>query len=301
MTGWKLDNLMSVLREAKNGQKQNLDDFLKVYPLATINQDYSILLIIRPYKVQLWKNERRILNGKPDNENSQMGLAITTVSETSATCRYRYLPNNLEYIGLSILGETITIQTKSFSKTTNIQELSRKIPFGNEFTEKDIETGFMSLSNQIYKTRKIRHPKSENQLIENRVLGKLTYNPKYEWYEIRFQENDISFSICICLSSPKKLEKVIQYAENQINNKFYEKALSAMENEMLALKNDIWSDEGEEITIEQFRKLVSIDSIIFYSDKSSEIYCNDGDMFLGHSIVISVDKKGKYINAALAG
>ena len=78
--------------------------------------------------------------------------------------------------------------------------------------------------------------------------------------------------------------------------------LLAMENEMIALKNDLWLGEEElPITVEDFRKRISIDSIIFYEDCSSAIYCNDDDIFWGHAIEIDIAKNGKYESATLSG
>jgi hypothetical protein len=75
-----------------------------------------------------------------------------------------------------------------------------------------------------------------------------------------------------------------------------------METEMIKLKNEVWLEEEElPITSESFRNRVKITTIRFYDDLSSEIYCDDGDIFWGHTIVINIDKKGNYKQVNLAG
>ncbi|MGI9652092.1 DUF2262 domain-containing protein [Chryseobacterium sp. RLHN22] len=119
-------------------------------------------------------------------------------------------------------------------------------------------------------------------------LGKLIYSDKLEWYEGKFKVENKVIEVIVYNAEPNELEKLISFVDKQINAKFYEEMLPKMESKMINLKNDVWLGEDKEtgedeptITIENFRKRISISSIVFYDDCSSSIYCNDDDIFFG--------------------
>jgi len=299
-------NLMDLLENARLGKKEELNELLENYsPFAAVNEDCSTLLVLRRFKVQYWKDERRVLNCQPDDEHFQWGITISTSADDGGTESNVYLPNQ-NYMGLKIQGNSIEIFTDNTNTKTNTVELFRKLDFWGKFTEKDIEDGFNKLCNEQYE--KPKKLKVKNKVITLTSIGKLTYNKEYEWYESECTIDNSSFTLNIHYAAPEELEKLISFADSQLKSKFYEKMLLEMEDEMIKLKNDIWlgedEDTGEEeppITIEDFRKRVSVSSIVFYEDCSSVIYCDDGDIFWGHTIQIDIDKDGKYESATLAG
>ncbi len=310
-TSWDVD-LMDMLTEAKAGNRAILDDFLTRYqPLVACNEDYSCLLVLRGFKVQIFQDERRVLNAKPENEQLQKGITITqSFNDGSSRQMNVYLPNEKEYTALHINKEEVIIVTSTLSYTTNITELQRKLHFFGKFTLDDISQGFQHLCNEIYLEKPPKKPIVKNKTVVFDVLGKLQYNEEYEWYEGSFYDalSTKNINLVILHTTPKKLEKLFTYAQEKIHQRFYTPMLLAMEKEMIELKNDLWLGEDEEtgeeeppITIEEFRQRISIEGITFYEDGSCDIYCNDDDLFFGHTIQISVNKHGVYKSANLAG
>ena len=58
--------------------------------------------------------------------------------------------------------------------------------------------------------------------------------------------------------------------------------------ELLSLKNDNWLGDGESpLTAEEFKSRMSLQSITIDPDGSVEFWHDDGDLFWGHSIMIS--------------
>ena len=308
---WDSD-LMVMLKEAKMGDRATIDAFAKQYhPFAVHNEDYSYLLVFREFKVQLFKDERRVLNARPEDEHVQKGITIVRVFEDGGgSQRNIYLPNNKVYQGISITKEEVTIITAQQDYVTNITEMGRKLPYYGQFTQEDIAKGFESLTNEIYVTKQPKKPIIKHKTIVVDTLGDLTYDEKMEWYEGLFQD-DISqknIKLYIYHTTPKKLEKLLNFAQVQMRQHVYRAMLLAMEEEMITLKNEVWLGEDEEtkeeeplVSTEEFRRRISVDAITFYDDGSCEIYCNDDDLFFGHTIQISVDKKGRYESVALAG
>jgi hypothetical protein len=305
---WNYD-LMDVLKQARLGNSTELNELVKKHsPFAVANENFTTLLVLRHFQVQFWQEERRVLNCKPEDENFQWGITITTSSENGGSQSNVYIPNNQNYIGLKIQNNEVEILSKNKDIKTNVTELFRKLDFWGEFKEQDVEIAFDKLCNEQYEDKKHVKPNVKNKTLQISTIESLTYNEEYEWYEGTFTDKENLIEITVHHTTQKKLEKLLQFVDKQIQSKFYEKMLLEMEAEMIELKNDVWIGEDEEtgeeeppISIEEFRKRISINSIIFYDDCSSVIYCNDDDLFFGHSIGIDIDKNGKYKGANLAG
>ena len=305
---WNYD-LMDLLEDAKLEDNKELKNFLSKYsPLAVVNEDLSVLLLFRHFNVSFWNKERRVTNCHPEKEDFQCGITIVRLDDDGSSMESNvYLPNNLNYKEFKIKGREIEIITDEKKITTNLVELYRKLKFFKlSITEQEIENAFNNLSNEQYEKPKKLEVKSKTIKIPS--LGKLTYNDKLEWYEGKFKVESKVIEVSVYNAEPKEFEKLISFVDKQINAKFYEEMLLKMESKMINLKNDAWLGEDEEtgedepaMTIENFRKRVSISSIVFYDDCSSSIYCNDDDIFWGHTIDINIDKNGKYKDVNLAG
>lgn len=75
--------------------------------------------------------------------------------------------------------------------------------------------------------------------------------------------------------------------------------------ELTELANDWLQDneeaEVEEITEEMFMKLMELDSISVYADGDFNFFFYDGEMFWGHSIIVSGNINGEFTSAEIAG
>ena len=64
--------------------------------------------------------------------------------------------------------------------------------------------------------------------------------------------------------------------------------------------NNTWS-ENEIINRDEFANRINIESIMIWSDGSSEIYYQDSNLFAGHSIVVNLDARGELEDVNIAG
>lgn len=72
--------------------------------------------------------------------------------------------------------------------------------------------------------------------------------------------------------------------------------------ELLELKNSTWLEEGQKpVTRAQFLKAIVLTGITFYSDDSFEMYFADGNLFWGHTILVSGSKDKGIDSVAIAG
>ena len=163
---------MEILKEARLGHPKELHLFLNQYsPLAAANEDYSILLILRHFKVQFWKDERRVLNCHPIDEHYQWGITIATSSEDGGSQRNIYLPNELNYNSLKINDREIEIISDSEVKTTNLTEIQRKVDLFGKLTEENITASYKGLSNEYFEQKKAIAKAVKTKIIENKTLN----------------------------------------------------------------------------------------------------------------------------------
>ena len=118
--------------------------------------------------------------------------------------------------------------------------------------------------------------------------------------------NGEELGVSIILEDEGETEKI-----EQLMNTFFseidtlsQKAKECIANEFLDLYNDNWrfgnDDEDDpdkpELTKEEFMEALSLQSLLFYSE-DVEVFFDDNDMFLGHSLIAS-DFDGENFNDA---
>ena len=99
----------------------------------------------------------------------------------------------------------------------------------------------------------------------------------------------------------EKVEQLMSTFFNEIDT-LLPKAKECIANEFLDLYNDNWrfgdDDEDDpdkpELTKEEFMEALSLRSLLFYSE-DVEVFFDDNDMFLGHSLIAS-DFDGENFN-----
>ena len=135
-------------------------------------------------------------------------------------------------------------------------------------------------------------------------LGLLRYSNQYDCYEgqINFQQLQISISLDmddegVTEALLNKANDLVMGLENYAENtKYY-----AVE-KLLELKNEGWLDENEEpLTPKQFKTRMVLKSISIWLEGDVEFYHNDGNLFLGHCILITMDKSDRFIDADIFG
>ncbi len=304
-TGWEFEDLSKLLEDARKGNAIPLEEFTENNPFAKVDPAFTKLLVLRKFRVKKmpFMPHPLVSINPPNDEHFQWGISIVTTPEDGETNYSVYIPNQYKYTGLSFENDEVTIHAEGLNVKSNIRELHQKLrEFHPMFDQSDLERAFKTLTNEGFQGQKVSEPTTIEPIIQNEFLGTLTYDPKYTQYENNRTSKYFSFELSIYYEEPGEFPALLAYVESQMKNEFYKPHLLTMESEMIALKNDSWLDEDEEaITPKQFRELISIESIVFYSDRSCAIYCNDGDLFSDHSIDISIDKDGNYESVTLAG
>ncbi|MBU3092844.1 DUF2262 domain-containing protein [Clostridium sp. CF011] len=122
------------------------------------------------------------------------------------------------------------------------------------------------------------------------ILGTFTFNRQVNWYIGDISWNGKSIKLNLSVYEPEGINLGLQVAktlwEDQVtwNNRVCKYAV----HELLKIKNESWLEEEEDkVTSEQFRNCIILEEITINPNGEFEFWHNDGDLFWGHSILIS--------------
>jgi hypothetical protein len=123
---------------------------------------------------------------------------------------------------------------------------------------------------------------------EDPLLGTFTLDRRVDWFtgQVVWDGESISLN----LSESTKLESALRTAHALWRNQgeWNQRVRNFAVEQLLPLKNDTWLDEGEgELTPDEFRERMTLESITVNADGSFDFWHDDGDLFWGHSIQIS--------------
>lgn len=168
--------------------------------------------------------------------------------------------------------------------------------------------------NEILEQLKDKYTK---EVVIDNELGHFALNRDYSWFESKIDWN--GSNVTIYLKTESDLSDTADTAMNTLKklvsnkNEFDYASREYAASELLSLAND-WNvdfneedyDENEDynpkpITKEEFIKRIHLEEMIIYSNGYATLCYNDGDLFLGHVIVIQMDNNGEYGGADIEG
>ncbi len=134
------------------------------------------------------------------------------------------------------------------------------------------------------------------------ILGLLKYNDTCDWYEgkLFFQDRSIEFSVST--DDETNVESILEQIDGFVDRLEYysETAKDYAVEQLLELKNDTWLDEDEKtLTPMQFKVRMLIKSIGISPDSSTCFYYDDGELFFGHEISVTMDSSNRFIDAGI--
>jgi hypothetical protein len=145
---------------------------------------------------------------------------------------------------------------------------------------------------------------SKTQSVDDEVLGTLKWDEQLNWYVGEVQltpKKQIRVNIDVGTDGAGLIAAIerARQAYKRIQAQEYKLRLAATD-ALLDLHNDTWND-GDKIGPEIFMGRMDLETISLYADGTAELYYNDGDLFWGHTILVSVDEQGGFEDASIAG
>lgn len=136
-------------------------------------------------------------------------------------------------------------------------------------------------------------------------LGLLRYNNECDWYEGQVILGDRVLSISLETDEAGKIVYTLLERLNRLVAQLEEYAENAKDyavDELLELKDEAWLDEDEKpLTPEQFKTRMVLESIAISSAGDVKFYHDDGNLFFGHCILITMDGSDRFIDADIPG
>jgi hypothetical protein len=131
-------------------------------------------------------------------------------------------------------------------------------------------------------------------VVSTEQFGDLVMNPTIGWFEGKRRWNDKLIDVSFETSEDGGIGDAIKTAESlwsdqeawkhEVDNLAVEK--------LLPLKNECWlGDDEAEITSEDFKARMTLQSISVGSDGRFGFHHDDGDLFWGHTILVSGNLK----------
>jgi hypothetical protein len=124
---------------------------------------------------------------------------------------------------------------------------------------------------------------------EDDFFGTFTLDRRVHWYSVRVHWSGKTVDLHLSVEEHDDIDSALKVAhalwgdESSWNERVRDYAVQ----ELLPLKNENWLDEDEtELTPEQFKSKMTLESIAVYPDGSFEFWHDDGDLFWGHSIQV---------------
>jgi hypothetical protein len=136
-------------------------------------------------------------------------------------------------------------------------------------------------------------------------LGELRYEKEYDWYEGKLKIHQSDISIQLSTDAENSVASALKRATalaGELEN-YAQLAKEHAAQGLLQIKNKAWiEDEDEEpLTPEQFQQRMTLESISIDSDGEVSFYHNDGDLFWGHCILVTMNSENRFICAEIAG
>lgn len=142
--------------------------------------------------------------------------------------------------------------------------------------------------------------------MEDKTWGELIYDNEHNCWNSKLEITPNNFvDITIEAEETKTLAskkfanlvftKIRQIIQEEINIRL------CAANKLIDLYNKSWNND-EDIDCQTFMKQLKLEEIFFDADENSFHFCyDDGNLFLGHTIIVDIDADGLFQDAGIAG
>ena len=292
---YTMEKLEEIHKEILSGNIEILKNFPLLYCLSENKEDFVVLR-----KGRIVKEKNHIKYFFPNSESNESygiycliwsrkneesyGIGGTPVPDDFHIKEMRFENDKLSL--LSENNEKIVASLKQFNKA--LQNI------WSNFTMEELSTAFRQAPVTILdEIKKENMPKTVT--IKN--FGKFIYEKKTNAYKLVKEEIEYYFSV----ENKEELKKVKNIFSNIELTHFIEKAKDYTAHKLLKLKNDLWLEEDEkEVTKKDFKDRMKFTSLYVFSE-SANFYFDDGDLFWGHTIEVTINQNLEFSAANIVG
>lgn len=142
--------------------------------------------------------------------------------------------------------------------------------------------------------------------IHDEALGTLTWNSRLDWWETQAEwapGRCVGVSISVEDDAADTAPTAeIAHTRRVLNSlpELEPEARQLAADELLEIYNEEWN-EGDPLSAEEFVTRLTLEDVGIAADGSAELFYQDGGLFAGHTVLVSLDTDGNLDDADIAG
>ena len=290
-----MEKLEEIHKEILNGNMDILKDFPLLYCLSENKENFVVLR-----KGRIVKEENRIKYFFPNSESNESNGIYCLIwgrkNEESYGIGGTPVPDDFYIIEMKFKNDILSLLSEKDEKIeATLKQFNKALQnIWSNFTMEELSIAFrQSPAVVLDEIKKEDMPKN----VTINYFGKFIYNKKLNAYKLFKEEIEYYFSA----DNKEELKKVKNIFSNIELTQFIEKAKEYTAHKLLKLKNDLWLEEDEkEVTKKDFKDRMKFTSLYVFSE-SANFYFDDGDLFWGHTIEVTINQNLEFIDANIVG
>jgi hypothetical protein len=146
-------------------------------------------------------------------------------------------------------------------------------------------------------------PRMARRTLDHDTLGRLVYDDNLDWWTATVPFGDAMVAIHVAVrdaDAQPRFDAAAKIVQTLACDELRKYAASTL----LALHNDTWRDEAEDgppIDADEFAARMTPDALIVEEDDGVTVWFDDGDLFWGHTISVSLHSDLTPYDAGIAG
>ena len=292
---YTMEKLEEIHKEILNGNMDILKDFPLLYCLSENKENFVVLR-----KGRIVKEENRIKYFFPNSESNESNGIYCLIwgrkNEESYGIGGIPVPDDFYITEMKIKNDILSLLSEKDEKIeATLKQFNKALQnIWSNFTMEELSIAFRQAPTVVLdEIKKEDMPKTVT--IKN--FDKFIYDKKLNAYKLFKEEIEYYFSA----DNKEELKKVKNIFSNIELTQFIEKAKEYTAHKLLKLKNDLWLKEDEkEVTKKDFKDRMKFTSLYVFSE-SANFYFDDGDLFWGHTIEVTINQNLEFIDANIVG
>ena len=292
---YTMEKLEEIHKEILNGNMDILKDFPLLYCLSENKENFVVLR-----KGRIVKEENRIKYFFPNSESNESNGIYCLIwgrkNEESYGIGGTPVPDDFYIIEMKFKNDILSLLSEKDEKIeATLKQFNKALQnIWSNFTMEELSIAFRQAPAVV-----LDEIKKEDMLktVTIKNFGKFIYDKKLNAYKLFKEEIEYYFSA----DNKEELKKVKNIFSNIELTQFIEKAKEYTAHKLLKLKNDLWLEEDEkEVTKKDFKDRMKFTSLYVFSE-SANFYFDDGDLFWGHTIEVTINQNLEFIDANIVG
>ena len=292
---YTMEKIQEIHKEILDGNTEILKDFPLPYCFSENKEDFVVLR-----KGRIVKEENRIKYFFPNSESNETNCIYCLIwghrNEESYGIGGTPIPDDFPIKEMKFENDKLSLLSENNEKiVASLKQFNKALQnIWSNFTMEDLSTAFRQATDTILdEIKKEDMPKTVT--IKN--FGKFTYKKDNKAYKLVKENIEYYFSA----ENKEELKKVKDIFSNIEIIDLVEKAKEYIVKKLLKLKNDLWLEEYEkEVTKKEFKDRMKFTSLYVFSE-SANFYFDDGDLFWGHTIEVTINQNLEFTDANIVG